>query len=358
MYVVCEFLEAAIGAAAYATSFILAMELLEPKKRVIGGTLIACSYTIGEILLGMIAMNVSNFRTLLQISYTPLLAVISYFWLIPESVRWLAIKGRRDEATKIILYAAKTNSIKLSDNVLDMIRTSSPSTSATEEKMVVTNSNSKSMHSDKEESFRDVLRSKTLLRRLINCSFCWITNALVYYGLSLNSVNLAGSKHVNFMLVCAAEIPGYFITIMLMEKIGRKWCLCGSMIVCGLSCLGSEYLPTDEQYISLTLFLIGKSAISVSFTVLYVYTAELYPTNLRNSLMCTCSMIGRIGSIAAPQTPLLIHYYASLPLLLFGSISIASGLLVLRFPETLNSSLPDTIAEAERLGKQSQDNKV
>ncbi len=354
MYNVCEFIEAGVGSGAYATSFILAMELLEPNKRVIGGTLIACSYTIGEILLGVIGMNVTHFRTLLQISYTPLLAVIFYFWLIPESVRWLAIKGRRDEATKIILGAAKVNSIKLSEKVLDMIKASKTTT----EQKRITNQLENSNYESHDQPFVAVFRSKTLLKRLLICSFCWITNALVYYGLSLNSVNLAGSKYVNFILVCAAEIPGYFITIFVMEKVGRKWSQCGSMIICGLSCLASEYLPEDEPFIRLTLFLVGKSAITVSFTVLYVYSAELYPTNLRSSLMSACSMIGRFGSIAAPQTPLLVRYYASLPMLLFGSISIASGLFVLRLPETLNTNLPDTIEEAEQLGKKYEDTKV
>lgn len=148
------------------------------------------------------------------------------------------------------------------------------------------------------------------------------------------------------------------ITVAVMERLGRKWSLCGSMVICGLSCLAYIFLPEDEPFIRLILFLVGKSAITVSFTVLYVYAAELYPTNLRSSLMSTCSMLGRIGSILAPQKPLLMRYNASLPLLLFGSISIVSGLLVLRFPETLNTNLPDTIEEAEQLGKNSQDTKV
>jgi hypothetical protein len=42
----------------------------------------------------------------------------------------------------------------------------------------------------------------------------------------------------------------------------------------------------------------------------------------------------------------------SLPLLLFGAMSVFSGLLALYFPETLNVKLPDTIEEAENIGKQ------
>lgn len=40
-----------------------------------------------------------------------------------------------------------------------------------------------------------------------------------------------------------------------------------------------------------------------------------------------------------------------MPLILFGSSAIVSGLLVLQFPETLNTTLPDTVEEAENLGR-------
>lgn len=41
----------------------------------------------------------------------------------------------------------------------------------------------------------------------------------------------------------------------------------------------------------------------------------------------------------------------SLPLILFGTMSVTSGLFVLLFPETLNTKLPDTIEEAEVIGR-------
>lgn len=36
---------------------------------------------------------------------------------------------------------------------------------------------------------------------------------------------------------------------------------------------------------------------------------------------------------------------------LFGGVSILSGVLVSNFPETFNIKLPDTIEEAENIGK-------
>jgi hypothetical protein len=54
------------------------------------------------------------------------------------------------------------------------------------------------------------------------------------------------------------------------------------------------------------LFLLGKFSITISFTAVYVYTTELFPTELRHSMLGVCAMTGRIGSMVAPQTPLLV----------------------------------------------------
>lgn len=39
--------------------------------------------------------------------------------------------------------------------------------------------------------------------------------------------------------------------------------------------------------------------------------------------------------------------------MMFGTMGIISGLLVLTQPETLGTAMPDTLAEAEALGKKS-----
>lgn len=106
----------------------------------------------------------------------------------------------------------------------------------------------------------------------------------------------------------------------------------------------------DIPWLKLIFFLLGKFSITVAFTVVYIYTTEMFPTNLRHSLLGCCAMCGRVGSIVAPQTPLLAQYYSSMPLLLMAGCAFLSGFLVLRLPETLNTKLPDTIEEAIAIG--------
>ncbi len=56
----------------------------------------------------------------------------------------------------------------------------------------------------------------------------------------------------------------------------------------------------------LILYLASKFLITTSFNIQYVYAAEMFPTELRLSLCGFASMFGRIGSMLAPQTLLLV----------------------------------------------------
>ena len=48
------------------------------------------------------------------------------------------------------------------------------------------------------------------------------------------------------------------------------------------------------------MVLTGKFGFTMAFSVVYIYTAELYPTVLRNIGIGMCSSAARIGSITAP----------------------------------------------------------
>ncbi len=52
--------------------------------------------------------------------------------------------------------------------------------------------------------------------------------------------------------------------------------------------------------------MIGKFFISISFAVIYVFTAELYPTLLRSTGVSTGSFCARIGGVIAPYIGVMV----------------------------------------------------
>ena len=51
----------------------------------------------------------------------------------------------------------------------------------------------------------------------INLLLCRCTSALVYYGLSLNTGNLAGDPYMNFFFSGLVEIPAYTISAIVLQ---------------------------------------------------------------------------------------------------------------------------------------------
>ncbi|CAG5058172.1 unnamed protein product [Parnassius apollo] len=127
--------------------------------------------------------------------------------------------------------------------------------------------------------------------------------------------------------------------------------LCSPAYILTLLCISQPLVSSDLPALSTFLYMTGKMMSSFYFSITYLYTSELFPTYTRNSMHAICSSLGRIGSIISPQTPLLTRYWFGLPSLIFGLTSLFAGLVTFLVPDISNDALPDTIREAEELGK-------
>ncbi|XP_059608654.1 organic cation transporter protein-like [Phlebotomus argentipes] len=342
MLVLFEFLEMALGSGIYACGYVLGMELVGPSKRAFGTLFINSFYTSGGAILGLVALWQDYWRDMLRWLYFPCLLVVAYFWLIPESVRWLLTMGRQDEASKIIRKAAKRNNVLLSEETIAILHGNVPG-----------KVNPVAKKKKKSYPIASIFSSSALLIRLAICSFCWITNTFVYYGLVINSASFGDDIHTSFILGCLIEIPSFIVSYLVLDRIGRRWTLCSSFLVSGIACLSVIFIGADHTTLRLVMFLIGRFGITISFTSIYLYTTEIFPTELRSSLLSFCSTVGRIGAAVAPQTPLLAKFSKSLPMVLFCGTALTAGALILQAPETLNAKLPDTIQQAEKMNNTS-----
>ena len=57
------------------------------------------------------------------------------------------------------------------------------------------------------------------------------------------------------------------------------------------------------------LAMVGKYCNTVAFETMYLYSAELFPTGVRNIGIGTVSSVGRLGGILAPYINLLVIMY-------------------------------------------------
>lgn len=332
LFVILEYLEAFCISGAFATLWILGVEYVGPKKRIFVTVLINTFFALGGIIQTLIAWQVQSWRVLLRILYSLQLIMLFYYWLIPESARWLLTKGRFGEVKHMLEHIAETNKKTISENSFKKLE------------------NFDSNKEDTKTPIIEFFHSRILIVRLIICASCWACCIFLYYGFIINAVQLSANSYLDLILTILVEIPGS-MTYTIADKIGRRLSLAGGFLIAGLSCFGYIFINIDQRWLQLVVYLLGKFGISISFSVLYTATTEIFPTPFRNTLLSICSMVGGLGAAAAPQLPLLKTIWEYLPLMLFGCIGLGATFISLLLPETMNIELPNTVKEAEAIGK-------
>ncbi|XP_070567476.1 organic cation transporter protein-like [Ptychodera flava] len=337
----------AVGAMAmgmFLIAFVIGTEMVGPSKRVIAGVVIEYFFSFGYMLLSLLAYFIRYWWILQLVMSVPCAAFMVYFWIIPESPRWLLSTGRTKKAEKVIRKYEKGNGVTVPQSVYDEIKAQGKIEEEVEESKA---------------SVVDLMRYPNMRKKTLNVFYNWFTVSLVYYGLSLNTSNLGGSDYLNAFLSGAVEIPAYTLSLYIPQTIlGRRWSMFVTEVIGGVACILTLFVPKcGMEWIGITLAMLGKLCISASFAIIYVFSAELYPTPVRTIGMGLASMCARIGGILAPQMILIGTLWEPLPIIIFGSTSIVAGVLALLLPETRNKKLPETIEESEEFGKKTKHQK-
>lgn len=113
----------------------------------------------------------------------------------------------------------------------------------------------------------DVIRCPTTRWRLVIMSVIWFCTTVVYYGLNLNIVNMGFNIYMGVFINGAIEIPAYFITALLLERVGRRRLLSSALVLTGVACLVASLLFDATTTTSMTSAFATPTTIdSPSFT--------------------------------------------------------------------------------------------
>lgn len=144
------------------------------------------------------------------------------------------------------------------------------------------------------------------------------------------------------------EIPALAISILFLLKGGRRWPLALTMIFSGLACglvIPMELVSNNYQWLITTLAMISRFSISSSNAVMPVFTAELFPTIIRNIGVGASNVSAGIALMLVPYLWDLVDVHKTIPMSFLAVCGIIGGVCVLFLPETGTKPLKDTITE-------------
>lgn len=323
------------SAGAYICGFVLTMELVGASKRTVCGITFQAVFAGGIMLVAGWGALIKD-RQLLQIVYgLHGLLFVGHWWWLDESPRWLWMQGRAEEAVDIVIKGLRINDSGISVDKNYYIQKAKQQATIEEKSS---------------GGLGGLFRTPNLRMKTLNVCLCWFANSLVYYGLSLSAGKLYGNPYLILFIMGLVEFPSYFIIVLVLDRLGRRPITSTLMLAGGTCCIVASYIAQGSTT-STAIVMIGKLFIAGSFAVIYNYSAELFPTVVRNSAMGLGSMCARFSGALTPLITLLDSFDPKIPAVVFGIIALLSGFWVMFLPETMNKPMPESLDDGENFGK-------
>ncbi|XP_040907643.1 solute carrier family 22 member 6 isoform X2 [Toxotes jaculatrix] len=246
----------------------LKVEWIPTKSRTLVGTLTSFFFTFGQMILAGLAYWLRDWRKLQVVVCAPQFLFFAYSWWYSESARWLVLNRRSEEALKSLHRVARINGKpemvhKLTLEVLHS-------------------------HMNKEiESTRssftayDLLKTRGMRRISICLIAVWFSTSFAYYGLAMDLQKFGVSIYLMQIIFGAVDFPAKLMALGMLSYLGRRVSQATCLFVSAFIIFANIFVPTDMQTVRTTLACLGKGFTSASFTTVYLYTGELYPTVIR-----------------------------------------------------------------------------
>ncbi|RWS23709.1 organic cation transporter protein-like protein [Leptotrombidium deliense] len=343
MFIISRFFLGLTVYGRYLTGYLLIMECVGRSYRAATAVFISAGWIVGYLLLPVLAYLLPHFRYLqITVSSLELISLI-WLWQMPESPRWQLTNGHIDDAECAIKNAAVVNGKFTEEEIEQKI--------GLLEEYVKREERAKESN---KQSLLDMWKVGKLLKYSIVLYFSWFINSFVYYGLSLNVGDLGGNLFVNCFIYALAELASSVFLYFAFKKCGRKSLFVSLMLGAAVTCFAIIPFLFNDSFIlyRVVIAMVGKFCITSSYRLIYIQTAEIIPTSVRQIGVGSCSVAARVGSVIAPFVKELSeHTHSSVTISFFGTLGIVNAVLALILPETKGVEIPDTINEAKKIGE-------
>ena len=277
--------------------------------------------------------NCEMWRGMLGSETLPALLFFFIIFFIPESPKWLIVKGKLDKASLVLskIYATK-----------DEIKAEIDSTNA-------------SLKGENKGKWSDLFKPGILLAVIAGSAIAILgqfmgVNAVLYYGPKIFQEAGFDNPIFSTVLVGVVNCVTTVLAVFIIDKVGRKqliyWGVSG-MIIC-LVAIGTYFAWGSRLGLGngfmLTFFLayVFCCAISIS-AIVFVLLSEMYPNSVRGRAMSIAGFALWIGTYLIGQlTPVLLGWSQAGTFFIFAVMCVPYMLIMWKvIPETTGKTLEE-----------------
>lgn len=274
--------------------------------------------------------NAEAWRGMLGSETLPALLFLFIIFFIPESPKWLIIRGKSSKAIAVLSRILGSE---------DEINAEVEAT--------------RSSSGEDKGSWSDLLKPGILVAVLAGCAIAILgqfmgVNAVLYYGPKIFSEAGFDNPMFSTVLVGIVNFATTILAVFIIDKVGRKqliyWGVSG-MIIC-LIAIGTYFATGgvlgNGFMLAFFLAYVFCCAISIS-AIVFVLLSEMYPNSIRGRAMSLAGFMLWVGTYIVGQlTPVLLEWSQAGTFFIFAVMCVPYMLIMWKvIPETTGKTLEE-----------------
>ena len=312
-----------LGLPLFNIGVIYLMEFVPSDKRALCGLMYMPPYSLSVLILDGIGYLERHWRWVQRYTVLPIFLVYIPIVFLPESPRWLLVSGKTKKAERVLHKMAKVNGTSFTSTLR------------------ATTDDTPTSDGGSNYTYLDLFRCKQVAIVTLAQMCLWLTAAMNYYAIGLESSKLGGNMYQVFAFSVLCELPGSLASLYFCNKLGRKKCIIGALsltaiLTCAIACVPREYA---EQHPTLNIIfaLCAKLYVNIAYCALLVWSFELNPTVIRCQGLLLFDVCENVGGIIAPFLVSVLQSLSYiLPFIVMSAVTAATCVFALILPETNN----------------------
>lgn len=181
----------------------------------------------------------------------------------------------------------------------------------------------------------------TSINPTVSAGVCEVTANVTQLipGTDCSQQKINSDVYVHTLLVALSCVPTSLCIGLTINMVGKKPMLVMMLISSGLAALGLNLVQSSLQ--NLVLSCVFEAIVSCTEAVLFCVICEIFPTKVAATAMAVTVMCGRVGAIVGNVIfGALVDQHCVVPIYMFGTLLISSGLLCIILPKSTRPERP------------------
>mmetsp|Transcript_34314 Transcript_34314/g.38898 ORF Transcript_34314/g.38898 Transcript_34314/m.38898 type:complete len:525 (+) Transcript_34314:23-1597(+) len=324
-------------------SMVLFAECFNDENGHWGTTLCNSLLGAGGILAAVISIYINNWQRMVFLPLLQIFIVLARIPFIPESPRFLILKGKFKEARIELNKIAEVNG---NPPFEDAIQGEFKDVEIVEEEESLIQTDKAEATANKSYSLLELLSFKSVRGKLLICFVLYFTTGLCYYGILYLTPSITKDPedvYLNAILLGLVEFVSINISGYLTGRFGRRLTCVVHFAIGAVGFL--VFQQSESSFWLIVSICTGKYAVSAANNMLFIYCAELFPTVIKNTATGLCSLISKLGGVVAPSLVIMSKSIGVSSVTIFAVLCAFATVLTCVLPETKGRPLQDKIEE-------------